>query len=267
MPVLKSVSLGYTSRAATFMDATTGAKDPRRRRIWERPTVAWHVGNVPCAGAWAPTCPCGWVVSLQSTWMPEPPRTFLYLAATSPQRGQPGTGPRPRSLTGRTRSGLSAPSAPRRSAHQAGRGSSSRARSTNRHSSETTTTVTGRYPSFIPAAVLTSGQFGEEAVKPVTPTHTRYVWGTVSLLLWMQLRVQESFPLFILSRLLIDVRSGKTGLIFPWCFHSSPILPNCCERGFQKYSIKVFKCCCLTLVGEFCMIQRRNPPQESQKQT
>lgn len=72
-------------------------------------------------------------MSLQSTWTPEPPRTCSYLAATSPQRGQPGTGPRPRSLTGRTRSGPSAPSAPRRSAPRAGRGSSSRAPSTSRH--------------------------------------------------------------------------------------------------------------------------------------
>lgn len=150
--VLKSASLGYTSLAATFMDATTGANEPRKRRIWERPTVAWHAENVPCAGAWVPTCPCGWVVSLQSTWTPEHPLMCLYLAATSPQRGQPSTGQRPRSLTGHTLSGLSAPSAPVRSAHRAGRDSSSRARSTNRHSSETTTTVTGSYPSFIPAA-------------------------------------------------------------------------------------------------------------------
>lgn len=150
MSVWKSGSLGYTSPAATFTDATTGAKDPRKRRIWERATAAWHVGNVPSAGAWAPTCPCGWAVSLRSTWTPEPPPTFLYHAATSPQRGQPSTGPRPRCLTGRTRSGPSAPSAPLHSAHPGGRGSSSRARSTNRHFSETT--VTGRYPSFIPAA-------------------------------------------------------------------------------------------------------------------
>lgn len=169
--VLKSVSLGYTSLAAMFTGATTGAKGPTTRRIWERPTAVWRVGNAPCAGAWAPTCPCGWVASPRSTWTPEPPLTFSCRAATSPQRGQPSTGRRPRSLTGRTLSGPSAPSAPLLWAHRAGRDSSSRARSINRHSSEPTTTVTGRYPSFIPAAQIDR----REAIKQVTPTHTQYV--------------------------------------------------------------------------------------------
>lgn len=149
---LKSASLGFTSLAATFTDATTGANDPRKRRIWETPTAAWRAESVPCAGAWVPTCPCGWAVSLQSTWTPEHPLTFLYLAATSPRRRQPSTGQRPRSLTGHTLSGRSAPSAPLRSARRAGRDSSSRAPSTDPHSSETTTTVPGRQPSSVPAA-------------------------------------------------------------------------------------------------------------------
>lgn len=133
-------------------DVTTGARDPREWRTQERVTVPQPAENVPCAGAWVPTCPCGWAANLQCTWTLEPPLTVLCRAATSAQRGQPGTGLRPRFRMGRTPSDLSALSAPLPSAPPAGRGSSSRAPSTSRNSSATTITITGRCPSFIHGA-------------------------------------------------------------------------------------------------------------------
>ncbi|TMS12219.1 hypothetical protein E3U43_017177 [Larimichthys crocea] len=81
-------------------DVTTGARDLREWRTQERVTVPQPAENVPCAGAWVPTCPCGWAVNLQCTWTLEPPLTVLCRAATSAQRGQPGTGLRPRFRTG-----------------------------------------------------------------------------------------------------------------------------------------------------------------------
>lgn len=134
------------------MDATTGARDLREWRCRERARVPQPAENVPCAGAWVPTCPCGWAASLLCTWTLELPLTLLCRAATSAQRGQPGTGLRPRFLTGRTPSDLCAPSAPLPSAPPAGRGSSSRAPSTSRHSSSTTITVTERRLCFIHVA-------------------------------------------------------------------------------------------------------------------
>lgn len=150
---LKSVSPGSTSPAAMSMDAMTGARDRRERRNQEKAKAPPPVENVPCAGAWVPTCRCGWALSLQCTWMPALPLMLLCHVATSAQRGQPGTGLRHLCPTGRTPSDPSAPSAPLPSAPPAGHGSSSRAPSTNRHSVATATiTLTGNYLSCVHVA-------------------------------------------------------------------------------------------------------------------
>lgn len=146
---LKNDSPGSTSPAAMSMDATTGARDLREKSYQERAKAPQSAENVPCAGVWVPTCLCGWAVSPLCTWTPELRLTVLCRAATSAQRGQPGTGLRPRCPMGRTPSDPSAPSAPLPSAPPAGRGSSSRAPSTSHHTAATTITVTERRLSFI----------------------------------------------------------------------------------------------------------------------
>lgn len=134
------------------MDATTGARDLRERRSQQRVRAPQPAENVPCAGAWVPTCPCGWDVSLPCTWTLELLLMRLCRVATSAQRGQPGTGLRPRCPTGLTPSDPSAPSVPLLSAPLAGLGSSSRAPSTRSYNTTTTTTVTEKYLSFIQVA-------------------------------------------------------------------------------------------------------------------
>lgn len=150
---LKSVSPGSTSLAATSTDATTGARDRRESSNRERAKAPPPVENVRCAGAWVPMCRCGWAVNLRYMWMPDLPLMLLCPVATCAQRGQAGTGPRLLCPTGRTPSDPSAPSAPPLSAPPAGRGSSSRAPSTNRHSITTATiTLTGSYLSCVHVA-------------------------------------------------------------------------------------------------------------------
>uniref|UniRef100_A0A3B4EVX9 E3 ubiquitin-protein ligase pellino homolog 2-like n=1 Tax=Pundamilia nyererei TaxID=303518 RepID=A0A3B4EVX9_9CICH len=109
---LKSVNPGSTSPVATSTDATIGARDRRERKIQERVKAPPPGENVPCAGAWVPTCRCGWAVSLRCMWMPEPPLTVLCHVATSAQRGQPSIGLRLLCPMGRMPSDPSAPSAP-----------------------------------------------------------------------------------------------------------------------------------------------------------
>ncbi len=181
---MRSVSPGSTSLAATSMDATTGARDPRELRSQERATAPQPSENVPCAGAWVLTCPCGWAASPPCTWTLELPLTALCRAATSAQKGQPGTGPRLRFPTGRTPSDLSAPSAPLPSAPPAGRGSSSRAPSTSRHCSEITITVTGRRLSFVHVANVEQCSVWKKRwwMKHVCSTprsHILHVWQTL----------------------------------------------------------------------------------------
>lgn len=134
------------------MDATTGARDLRERRSRRRGRAPQPAENVPCAGAWVPTCPCGWAVSLPCTWTPGLLLMVLCHVAMSAQRGQPGTGQRPRYPTGLTPSDPSAPSAPLLLAPLAGLASSSRAPLTRCYNTATTITVTENYPSFIQVA-------------------------------------------------------------------------------------------------------------------
>lgn len=135
-PALKSDSPGSTSLAVMFTDATTGAsglKWASAKRSLARGRARRRDANAPCAGAWAPMCPCGWAANPPCTWMPAPPPTALCRAATCAQRGQPGFGRRRRSRTGHTHSGPSAPSAPLPSARPVGPGSFSRDPSTSQH--------------------------------------------------------------------------------------------------------------------------------------
>lgn len=129
---LKNDSPGSTSPAATSTDATTGARGLRGARTQGRATAPQPVENVPCAGAWVPTCLCGWAVNPLCTWTPALRLTLSCRVATCAPRGQPGTGLKPHYPMGRTPSDPSAPSAPRPSAPPAGHGSSSRAPSTSR---------------------------------------------------------------------------------------------------------------------------------------
>lgn len=128
---LKSASPGCTSPVAMFMDAMTGARGLREKKIQERQTALLSDESVPCAGVWGPTCRCGSAVSPLCTWMPERLLTVLCHVVTSAQRGQPGTGPRPLCLMGRTPSDPCALSVPLPSAPPAGHGSSSKARLTS----------------------------------------------------------------------------------------------------------------------------------------
>lgn len=115
-------------------DATTGARDRKEWSSLEKARAPRPVESARCAEAWGPTCPCGWALSPPCTLMQEPPPTPSFPAVTSAQRGQSGTGQRLPCPTGLTHSDLSAPSALLPSATPAGRGSSSRAPSTNRYS-------------------------------------------------------------------------------------------------------------------------------------
>lgn len=136
IPALRNVSPGSTSLAVMSTDATTGARDLREKRNQESARAPRLAENVPCAGVWVPTCPCGWAVNLLCTWTPALLPTLSCRAVTSAQRRRPGTGPRRRCPTGPTPSDPSAPSAPLPSAPPAGHGSSSRAPSTSCHDTQ-----------------------------------------------------------------------------------------------------------------------------------
>lgn len=89
VPPLTKSSHGSTWTVVTCTATTTGASAGRRIRQWEQLSA-----SAPCAGRWAPTCPCGWAVKVACIWTQGPRHTLSAPVATCARRKQHKAGAR-----------------------------------------------------------------------------------------------------------------------------------------------------------------------------